>query len=192
MGQYAIITRQQFIIPTTPIQTFPSSDLLALDNDGTPFASSTYTDGDSYITTYSLNGGGQSWNFRFRLDTTYLVEPADYFVVTVSLTDIAGELVMQVTKFIATIPYPSYRVRVDLSLYPYTKFSVVPLTTEADFTKVTFSTAPPYTGVKFKVAPIGRWYVYVKLDGFASPRIPYPIFGLGKSFPVSIGVEQFH
>ena len=192
MGYYYITTRQQFIIPTTPIGTFPSSSLACEEDDGTAIPSNTYTDGDSYITRYWLSEGGGNWNFKFMIDSDYLPDPADYFVCTSSLTDVAGELVMQITKFVNLVPYPSYRVRIDLSPYPYTNFSVAPITTEADITKVTFSQSLNWTGVKFGITPFGRSYWFCKLKGYAFPRIPFPLFGLSKSFPVGTSVEQFH
>lgn len=192
MGYYYIMTRQQFIIPTTPVATYPASSLSAEENDGTGIASNTYTDGDSYMTRYWLNVGGGEWNFHFIINTNYLPDPTDYFVCTASLTDVAGELVMQITKFVNLVPYPSYRVRIALAAYPYTDFSVAPISTEGDITKVSFSQSLDWTGTKFGVSPLGNNHWFCKLKGYAFPRIPFPLFGLGKSFPIRTSVEQFH
>lgn len=170
---YYVETRQQFIIPPTPIQTFPSSGLDAVENDGTPIPSETTESGDSFYITFWLSGGGSEWNFRFLINTAYLDKATDYYVCTASLNDIPGELVLQITKFLNLIPYPSWRLRVDLTKYPYTTFAVAPISQEGDITQVAFTETLDWTGTIFGVAPLGRHYWFCSLKGFGVTQFPF-------------------
>jgi hypothetical protein len=191
MGQYEIIARQQFIIPPTPIQTFPSSYWNVYEDDGTAITTSSEEIGDSYYETCYLPGGGMNWNWRFAMDSSQLPDEVDYFIATASLTDIIGELVMQVTKFVALVPYPSWRVRIDLKKHPYTKFAVAPITTEGDITKVSFSKTLDWTGSLFGITPKVRHYWFCSLGGFGVPRLPHLWPFHDKLIPVGVRVEQF-
>ena len=188
MGNYFVETRQQFIIPSTPIHTYPASALIAIENDGTPIASRTTESGDSYYITFWLVGGGSEWNFRFMINSFYLDEVTDYFVCTASLSDISGELVMQITRFVDGVPYPSWRLRVDLSKYPYTKFAVAPISEEGDITQVSFTESLDWTGTLFGVTPKKPHYWFCSLKGFGVTHFPFcfPWKSEGLSVPLRI------
>ena len=159
--------RQQFIIPTTPIQTYPGSDLRCVDKLGDAYTSSTVESGDSYYHTYVATDGPGSIIIQFHINVGNLPDPTDYFVCTADPGPGNREVQAQVTKFVNLVPYPSWRVRVNLSRYPFEKALVAPISDKSDVEDVTFTETLPYTETRFGTAPLTWHYFYLKLFGYA-------------------------
>lgn len=178
--------RQQFIIPTTPIQTYPGSDLRCVDSLGDQYSSSTVEDGDSYYHTYNVTEGPGSIILQFHINVGNLPDVTDYFVCTADPGPGNREVQAQVTKFVDLVPYPSWRVRVDLSRYPYSKALVAPISDKSDVEDVTFTETLPYTETRFGTAPLTWHYFYLKLFAY-SPAIVGRNWDILKIFPT---IEQ--
>lgn len=172
-----ITIRQQFLIPTTPFIMLDG--YLGLEPQGTNYASSTTTVGDSYYTDFSITGGPGIICFRFECNLGGLVLDTDYFVLDVDLTAIAGELVITSTYFKSSVPYPSWRFRLNLKTDPYTTILIAPLSPEGDITKVSFSASPYWITTVFGIEGRAREYMYIKLSGLVNQNIfPYDFLNI--------------
>lgn len=177
---YAYTTlRQQFLIPPTPIAV--SDGYIGLESNGNQYPSNTWEDGDSLYTRFWVTGGMGVINFRFEINLQYLPDDGDYYVIDADLTSIQNELVITVTKFVNLIPYPSWRVRLNLIQYPYSKILIAPLTPEGDINNVTFSEQPYWITTIFGIEGRGREYFFIKCKNYASILRPWDIIQL---FPI--------
>lgn len=180
------LVRQQFIIPSTPEQTYPYTDLRCVSSEGDAYSSSTDTDGDSYYHTYSVTEGPGSIIMQLHLNVYYLPDATDYFVCTADPGPGAREVQAQISRFIDLVPVSSWRIRIDLSRYPFSKALVAPISEYSDVEDVTFTETLPYTETHFGVGPTTWHYFYLKLFAY-SPAIVARNWDIFKIIP---SIEQ--